>query len=156
LRDLDDRITIGFRKAVTRRTVLQRSLRWTLAAGTAMSVSWKWWVSDAAASNCSYYGVRGSSLYCATTGDCPYDVCTYRGNVISYHKRCDAWTHQTTQENYCWCSQSGWTGANPRYGMYVCCDGWKQRSTNGCAYSSGRTRCICAHWHMKASTSDDE
>jgi len=144
LQDLDDRLAVAFRKAVTRRTLLQRCMRFTLATGTAVSLSWKWGVGNAYASNCSYYGTRGTSCYCASTPDCGASLCS-NGNVVAYHKRCNAWTQPNSAGQYCWCSERCWTGSPPRWGHYVCCDGWKQ-AHSGCNYSSGRSPCICLWW----------
>lgn len=136
---LDDRITAGFRKAVTRRTLLQRCLRFTLAAGTATALTMRW-PSSAYASNCSYYGAVASwGCYCASTPECPGSICNDRGNVIAYHKRCDAWEQPNSRGQYCWCSQTCHHGG-PYIGHYVCCDGYVQAGS-GCRRSA--TPCIC-------------
>lgn len=142
MEDLDDKIAVGFRKAVTRRTLIQRCMRWTLATGTAMSMSLKW-ASSAEASNCSYYGaVPNWGCYCAATTRCQSGICD-QGNLTSYHKRCTYWTQGNSVGQFCWCSQTCYQGST--LGHYVCCDGWKE-AASGCNNSAGRTPCICVWW----------
>jgi hypothetical protein len=139
-RGVDDRLVVGFRKLVTRRTMLGRVMRWTLGAGTATAVSFKF-ASEAEASNCSYYGAVGTwGCYCAGTANCPSSVCS-NGNVVAYHKRCTYWTQPNSVGQYCWCSQTCYQGSN--LGKYVCCDGFVE-AASGCNRSG--TPCICRWW----------
>lgn len=140
MQDLDDKIAIGFRKAVTRRTLIQRCMRWSLAAGTAMSMSLKF-AADAEASNCSRYGVRSDwGCYCAPTQSCQSTICN-SGNVAANHKRCNAWPLQNSAGQYCWCSQSC-VHTPGILAHYVCCDGWREERS-GCNDGYLRTPCIC-------------
>lgn len=144
--DLDDRIARSFSRAVTRRTALRRTLRFSLAGGATIS-SWGWWFvpGASAATGCGFYGQQGSSCYCASTPSCPSSVCGSGGEVADYHKRCNAWTQPNDGGQYCWCSARCNLGP-PGTGKYVCCDGWRETG-NGCANTEGGTRhpCICAN-----------
>jgi len=139
-RSFDDRLVARFRKMVTRRSLLQRTMRWTLATGMAASASLKF-AADAEASNCSAIGVVSSwGCYCAPTQRCPSNLCS-NGNVVAYHKRCTAWTVPNSKGQYCWCSQTCYQGSS--LGHYVCCDGYVERGS-GCRRSG--THCICVWW----------
>lgn len=135
MQDLGDRMTTAFSRAVTRRRVLQNTLRGALATGAAMSTSLALPGLARANHRCTIH-VSTWGCYCASTpfcGDskCYYDVCT-----SGAQSRCNYWGSAP----YCWCSQRCTLGC---YGLYSCCDCWKYGQGSSC--STGNTACICKY-----------
>lgn len=136
--DLDDIIAAAFSRAVTRRTLLQRTIRWTLGAGVAASTAWRL-TGTARAQSCGIGQTNEFGCYCASTMGCGSGKCcfdTQNGCCNGATPRC---THWMTQP-YCWCSITCCIGSHTGY--YSCCDCW-QSGTGGCGSANGRTACIC-------------
>jgi hypothetical protein len=116
-------------------------MRWGLAAGTALSATWKF-TGEAYAANCSYYGIYNRwGCNCAPTGRCSSSICS-SGNCTSGHRRCDYWTQPNSQGQYCWCSNRCYSGST--LGHYTCCDCY---TTSGSGCNRSATHCICVQWH---------
>lgn len=133
---LDDRMSVGFSRAVTRRTFLQKTMRWgVVAGGTLAGVVYR--SRPAAAASCQPGGaVSDWGCYCAGTIPCGSDRCTSPGNTCTggAEPRCTYWSSP-----YCWCSLN--CCIKPIYGRFSCCDCWKYGDNGSCL--SGNTRCIC-------------
>jgi len=138
---LDDRIATSFTRAVTRRTFLQRSVRWTLAAGGVISASLTF-APRAKAARCQFtdteYGCycNLSTPTCGSirSGTCSDDYCV-NGAVA----RCTRWTSFP----YCWCSTNCCIGSHKGY--FSCCDCWGGGFKDSCnpRCACGYTPCLC-------------
>ena len=144
---LTDRLTIGFSRAVTRRTVLSRGLK--LAAGSAVAASGAlYFPRRASADNpqCNFT-VGNWGCHCASTPSCGKGRCCrtlYGQNTKdaccgSARERCNYWSRRP----YCWCSKK--CCLRGQYGYYSCCDCWRYGQTSGCKH--GNTKCICKGRH---------
>lgn len=137
---IDDKIALTLSRAVTRRTMLQRTMRWTLAAGAAVGTSLKV-TGVAEAGGCGGRESTHWGCYCASTPSCSVSRCCQSQSVSccgGADPRCDYWGA------YCWCSPK--CCLKPSYGYYSCCDCWNYGNNGTC--SSGNTRCVCKHRHF--------
>jgi hypothetical protein len=140
-----DRVAVGFSRAVTRRSVLKRSMVAIAATGAAVAAPLRFGERRAsAAGTCAHYQNRFGTT-CAGSS-CGSNRCTSDGgcDLDSTRKRCDTWDVPEDNGNYCWCS-SGSCFYPGFYGWYLCCDCWIGAYNNGfdCGTSGGQTRCAC-------------
>lgn len=144
---IEETIAERVSRAVTRRTLLQRTMRWTLGVGAAAATTWRF--TDAAyAAGCGAPGQIGTwGCYCSGTPGCGSGKCCFDtanaccGGAVP---RCDYWTLQP----YCWCSLTCCIGSSKGY--YSCCDCWPIGGAP-CSQSNGRTACMCGHRHITGS-----
>lgn len=133
----DDKIAVGFSRAVTRQSFLRRVMTFGLVLGSATSAGVVW-PRTANAATCS---ITDSSwgCYCnPNTTRCGSDRCCNGQPCNGAQWRCDYWAN-----GVCWCSATCCLFGN--VGFYSCCDGWKYGNYGGCG--SGNTKCLCAQWH---------
>jgi hypothetical protein len=143
--NLGDRVATGFSRAVTRRSMLKRSMAALAATGAAVAAPIQFSERRAgAAGTCAYYQNRFGTT-CASSIPCGSSRCTSDGgcDLDSARKRCDVWPVAEDNGNYCWCSSGNcYLGV---YAWYLCCDCWVGGYNNGlpCSSSGGQTRCNC-------------
>lgn len=144
--DLDARIAETVHRAITRRTFLQRAMRWGLVAGVALSSPFTLFQGRAAAGSCSPGGVISTyGCLCADTQGCA--GCNTNGCAGSLRERCNAWETPDVNGQYCWCSLVCCNGGNR--GFYSCCDCWSGGTDDGhCLHAHGGTACVCKHFHF--------
>ena len=130
-----DRLTATFSRAVTRRTMLQRAMRWG-AASAAAGASLTRVGSAQAYARCQFH--ESSGCYCGPSPGCGTSKCYGDSCTNGAKGRCDAWTTLP----YCWCTAYCHYGQS--YAYYSCCDCWKYGNYGSCG--SGNTRCICWVW----------
>lgn len=135
--EFDDRIAVGFSRAVTRRTFLQRTMRTAIAVGTAGSAALVF-SETAMAGGCNPGGhVSTWGCTCASTPSCGGRTCA----ATNDRGRCDQWSSP-----YCWCSL---TCSSPfGYRFWSCCDCWTNGGSScGCASACGGSACVAKHVH---------
>jgi hypothetical protein len=142
MKDLDDRIAVGFSRAVTRRRFLKQTMRVSLVGAGVVTGVWNS-TGVAHADSCSPGGhVSTWGCYCAGTQGCGSGKCCPNQTQPCCNgakPRCTYWTSSP----YCWCSLN--CCINGHKGYYSCCDCWKYGSTS---CSSGNTYCVCKHRHV--------
>jgi hypothetical protein len=137
---MEDRLAVSFTRAVTRRTFLQRTMRWTLTAGAAISGALTF-APRASAARCQFTSTKWG-CYCnlgtptCGSGKCDNDYCV-NGAVA----RCNYWTSFP----YCWCSTNCCIGSHTGY--FSCCDCWGGGFHDPCTprCACGYTPCICGY-----------
>lgn len=148
MNELEDKIAASFSRAITRRTILTRAMRWTAAAGAAMSTAWRF-TPNASAAGCGVGHVSNWGCWCAGTPGCGSGKCCFDnaqpccGGAVP---RCDRWGVIPS----CWCSLTCCIGSSTGY--FSCCDCWSfGDGDNNCHTAGGATACICGHRHLTGS-----
>lgn len=137
-----DKLAVGFSRAVTRRTFLQRAGRTALGVGVATFAPLTIFQGRAEGAVCGPGGVVGSwGCSCAPTLTCPTGTCS-NGNCSGIRKRCTYWTTPNSQGNYCWCSLTCCNACNGK-GYHTCCDCWNGGGTKGCGIADNQAKCVC-------------
>ena len=137
---LDEKIAVGFARAVTRRRFFRLTLRWALVAGSVASGALTF-APRASATTCAGNFVNTWNCYCAPTQTC--SGCSGGSCPGCYGPRCTYWT-QVYGSGYCWCSQTCCVGG--LWGHYVCCDYWQTHIDIDCSIGEGA--CLCRHRHV--------
>jgi hypothetical protein len=143
--ELEDRIVRGFSQSITRRRLLERTMRGGLVAGAALASPMAFFTAKAQGATCGVYGfVNTWGCFCASTPTCSSGHCCDGECCGGYRKRCDYWTQADASGGYCWCSQQCCHNLN--WGWYTCCDCWTG-STGSCGSANGQSKCVCKQFH---------
>lgn len=135
--------------AVTRRSFIEKGLRWGLVVGGSSAAWLAAMTGKAEAANCSFTGhVDNWGTSCASTPKCGSANCQPDGGCgggSGIRKRCNYWVVATGDDNnYCWCSKK--SCRNGEHGWYLCCDCWQGPGGGGCGAQNGDDPCICKTW----------
>lgn len=155
------RLVQGYRSQVTRRSFLQKTLRWGLVAGTTLSTL----VLEggrASAATCSVVGMVPNFGNQCETSTPPCDAvhashCNNGNCANTARPRCDYWGPQGTggpggepNGQYCWCSTIGCH--NGFKGHWTCCDCWDGPGSGVCGNKNGDISCACKQFHPNTTT----